>query len=258
MLKVRSLGSGSKGNCIYAESNEAKLLIDAGLSFSEIKKRLNDCGVKLFDINGVVITHEHTDHIAGLSGFSDSGIPIFVHSRVAPLIEKKFKGLEIVKISDSPFDFSDMNIAPFKIPHDAVYPLGYRISSGGKTLGVATDMGFVTSAAVEFMKDSDCIIVEANHDESLLMNGGYSYSLKRRIFGGRGHLSNSNSAELLSKIITSRTKSVLLAHLSEENNLPELAFETVAKKLAEYGIYENKAFKIEVLTQSSPGTRIIL
>ncbi|MDR1939746.1 MAG: MBL fold metallo-hydrolase [Clostridiales bacterium] len=254
MLKVCPLGSGSKGNCVYLQSDKAKILIDAGLSFAEIKRRLSDIDVRLYELDGVIITHEHNDHITGLSGFRGSGIPIFVHTFAAPIIGGKFQGLELKKISEQAFDFADLSITPFKIPHDAVYPLGYRISSKNKTLSVATDVGFAADNIIEAMKDSDCIVVEANHDESLLINGGYPKRLKERILGGRGHLSNASSAELLSKIITRRTSNLLLAHLSEENNLPELAFETVAKKLAENGFYERGDFKIGVLKQNERGS----
>ncbi|MDR2091218.1 MAG: MBL fold metallo-hydrolase [Clostridiales bacterium] len=254
MLKVCPLGSGSKGNCIYTEFGGVGLLLDAGLSFSDIKKRLFAAGVGLRDISGVLVTHEHSDHINGLSGFVKSGVPIFVHERAAEFIGNKFRGLSIRKIRDEAFDFFGIRITPFGIPHDAAYPLGFRLTDGNAVVSAATDVGHISGEVVEGLFDSDILVVEANYDENMLRGGRYPERLKRRIVGGGGHLDNSAAAELLKRVITPRTKKVLLAHLSEENNLPELAFDTVAKALKKCGIEAEKDIKIEVLKQGEKGS----
>jgi len=258
MLKLCPLGSGSKGNCIYLESGESRLLIDAGLPFLEIKKRLREIDVRLCDLTGVVITHEHTDHINGLSGFCGSGVPVFVHDYVVRIIESKFPKLDIRGIREEAFDLSGLRVKPFKIPHDAVYPLGYRFTDGKLSASVATDIGRVTESIIDNMKDSDLIVAEANHDEDMLMKGAYPYQLKQRIIGGKGHINNALSAELLAKIVTGRTKNIFLAHLSEENNLPELAFDIVAKYLSAHNIHEGSDVKIEVLKQRERGSLTVV
>jgi phosphoribosyl 1,2-cyclic phosphodiesterase len=256
MLKVYPLGSGSKGNCIYIKSDGAGLLLDAGLSFAEIKSRLFEFGIRLQDVGGVLITHEHSDHINGLQGFAGSGIPIFMREEAARVVEKKIRGLSVGRIQDAAFNFLDLRITPFEIPHDAAYPLGFRISDGKTVLGVATDVGHIAENVVSGLFDADALIVEANYDGNMLSGGHYPERLKRRIAGGRGHLENSATCELLMRIVTPRTKTVMLAHLSEENNLPELAFDAVAKSLKKCGIEKN--IKIEVLKQREKGNACLV
>ncbi|MDR1905674.1 MAG: MBL fold metallo-hydrolase [Clostridiales bacterium] len=248
MLKICCLGSGSKGNCFFIESERIKLLVDAGLNFSDIKSKLLEIGISILDISGVLITHEHTDHIGGLTGFSNSGIPIFAHARAARVIENKIRGLNMRAVNGE-FDFYGIGVTSFNIPHDSAGPLGYRLSNGNISVGIATDMGHISLSAAEGLKDCDCVVIEANHDKDMLLNGKYPHALKKRITGGRGHLSNLDCAELLSSIVTPRTKNVWLAHLSEENNLPELAFETVVKELQKIGITEGRDLKIETQKQ---------
>jgi phosphoribosyl 1,2-cyclic phosphodiesterase len=253
LLKVYPLGSGSKGNCIYIKSDGAGLLLDAGLSFAEIKSRLFEFGIKLQDVGGVLITHEHSDHINGLPGFAGSGIPIFMREEAARVVEKKIRGLSVAKICEAAFDFFDMRITPFGIPHDAAHPLGFRLFDGKSALGIATDVGHIAENVVSGLFDADALIVEANYDENMLSGGRYPERLKKRITGGKGHLNNAATGELLKRIITPRTKNVMLAHLSEENNLPELAFDTVAKSLKKCGIETGRDIKIEVLKQHERG-----
>jgi phosphoribosyl 1,2-cyclic phosphodiesterase len=253
MLKVYPLGSGSKGNCIYIKSDGAGLLLDAGLSFSDVKSRLSEFGFRLRDIDGVLITHEHTDHISGLSGFSESGVPILTHGRTAGIVGSKIRALSLGAVCGEAFDFFDVRITPFEIPHDAAHPLGFRLSDGTATLGIATDVGHISESVVSGLFDADALIVEANYDENMLNGGRYPERLKRRITGGRGHLNNSDAGELLKRVITPRTKTVMLAHLSEENNLPELAFDAVAKSLKKCGIEAGRDIKIEVLKQREKG-----
>jgi phosphoribosyl 1,2-cyclic phosphodiesterase len=207
----------------------------------------------LHDVSGVLITHEHADHINGLTGFKDSGIPVFAHAAAAAAIERKISGLTLRRIYGAAFGFADVCVAPFFVPHDAAGSLGFRLTAGGVTVAVATDIGRVSEDVIRGLSDADCLVVEANHDENMLLRGRYPERLKRRITGGGGHISNSAAAELLRLTVSPRTKNVFLAHLSEENNLPELAFDTVAKSLKKYGIEEGADIKISVLKQSARG-----
>jgi phosphoribosyl 1,2-cyclic phosphodiesterase len=249
LMKICSLGSGSKGNSLYIETPKTRLLIDAGFSFSELKSRLFSVGVRLQDITAVLVTHEHSDHIAGLTGFCKSGVPVFAHTYTAGILKGRFAGLDVVAVTEAPFDLFDLNIAPFRIPHDAVSHLGYRLTHESTVISVATDVGHVTESLVAHLKESDCIVAEFNHDENMLLKGRYPEHLKRRIIGRYGHLSNTAAAELLSLAVTARTKRVLLAHLSEENNLPELAFDAAVKTLYRSGFVVGRDLVVEVLKQ---------
>ena len=252
MLKVCSLGSGSKGNCVYIESEKVRLLIDAGLSFPDIERRLRDIGVSIEAVSGIILTHEHSDHICGLAGFCSPELTVYAESRVAGFLKNRVRGPRLQAIDCQAFEISGLVIRPFGVMHDALRPLGYRIENGAFSIGFATDLGIVTERVADGLRGCDCLIVEANHDREMLIKGPYPSRLKTRIYGPRGHLSNAAAAELIAVSLGPNTRQVFLAHLSEENNLPELAFDTVAGYLSGRGINESKSFKIEVLKQYSP------
>lgn len=233
-MRLCSIASGSSGNCIYAGSDETHLLIDTGISKKRIEEGLKEIGIKGEELNGILITHEHSDHIQGLGVFSRKyEIPIYATKGTIEGI-KTYKGLgkmpeglfQEVKV-DNPFSIGNLDIRPFAISHDANEPSGFRMEHEGKSIAVATDLGIYDSYTVENLKGLDAILLEANHDVHMLEVGSYPYYLKQRVLGNRGHLSNELSGRLLCDILHDNLKHIVLGHLSKENNYESLAYETV-------------------------------
>jgi len=237
-MKLCSIASGSSGNCIYVGSNNTNLLVDAGISAKRIESGLSEIDILPDTIQGILITHEHSDHISGLGILARRyHIPIYA------TYETAFALQQIKSLGDVPqelyhfikpnetFLINDINIEPFSTSHDASNPVCYTMQSEGQKVGIATDLGKYDDYIVSKLDDSDVLLIEANHDVNMLMVGKYPYYLKQRILGDRGHLSNDTSADLISKLIHPRLKNILLAHLSKENNYEELAYETVCCEL---------------------------
>ncbi len=239
-MRMVSIASGSSGNCIYIGSDDTHILVDAGISNKRIMAGLNDLGLAGTDMAGILITHEHSDHIRGLGVISRKyHLPIYGTQKTLNEISScsslgNFdKGL--LKPIDPDVDFmvGDLKIRPFKIDHDAADPVAYRVENGKKSVAVATDMGHYDEYIVENLKGLDAVLLESNHDVRMLETGPYPYHLKRRILGDRGHLSNENAGRLLNCVLHDRLKKVLLGHLSKENNYEELAYETVRLEIDE-------------------------
>lgn len=236
-MEFCSIASGSSGNCIFVGTDEANILIDAGISAKKICEGLNGIDIDPADVDGIFVTHEHIDHIQGIQVFAKKyKVDIYGTKKTLKQISAKFGGdfgesnmIEIVP--DIDIYFKDVIIHPFAVSHDAADPVGYRMESGGKRFAVATDMGFFDDYIVENLKDLDGICLEANHDINMLMVGKYPYNLKQRVAGPKGHLSNDAAADLLTRIYSKRLKKVLLIHLSKDNNYAELAYETVRAEL---------------------------
>jgi len=226
-LKLCLLGSGSRGNALYIESRGAAILVDQGFSWRELAGRMAGRGIDPGKIRAILVTHEHTDHIRGV-GITARKLSVPVYGTPGSLGAKSsiFNGNEeIVGIeSGSPFTVGGFEILPYRVSHDAVDPVQYCIVAGKRKVAVATDLGFVSNLVTQSVRDSDIVVIEANHDVEMLKNGPYTWVLKQRIMSRTGHLSNKNAAELLFNI-TSRQgiPKAVLAHLSEENNRPELA-----------------------------------
>lgn len=253
-MRLASIASGSSGNCIYAGSDNTHLLIDAGISNKRIETGLSDLGINASEIDGVLITHEHIDHIGGLGVFSRRHkVPIYAAAGTINEI-KKVKSLgeydfDLFKeISpDEEFVIGDLSVMPFSIYHDAVSPCGYRINSTGKSAAVVTDLGTYDHYIVNHLQELDAMVIEANHDIRMLETGPYPFYLKRRIMGDYGHLSNERSGQLLCELLHDRVKRIFLGHLSKENNLAELAFETVKLEITMgENEYKGTDFNIEV------------
>ena len=233
-MRLCSIASGSSGNSIYVGDDHTHLLVDAGISKKRIDEGLHTLGIKGEELSGILVTHEHSDHIQGLGVFSRKyGIPIYAtKGTLAGIMEYKSLGkmpeglLHEVEM-DKKFVLGDMEILPFAISHDAKEPSGYRIEHGEKSVAVATDLGIYDEYTVEHLKNLDAVLLEANHDIQRLEVGPYPYQLKRRVMGDKGHLSNELSGRLLCDILHDNLKCVLLGHLSKENNYAELAYETV-------------------------------
>lgn len=262
-MRFTSLASGSSGNAAYIGTNNTHILVDAGITMRSINEELASLSLDLRDIQGLFLTHEHSDHIRAVGTIARKyHIPVYgTLTTLQELLLVSSVG-EIPKellhpiLPDQTLRFGELSILPFSIYHDAADPVGYRIEEDtdtpGKTerkkaVAVATDMGHYDEYILSHLTDLDAMIIEANHDIQMLSRGPYPLSLKRRILGAKGHLSNASCGELLTKVLNAHTRHVFLGHLSKENNLPELAFETVIKEIdgSERGLH-GKDFDISV------------
>lgn len=233
-MRLCSIASGSSGNCIYVGNDNTHLLVDTGISKKRIEEGLHTLGIKGEELDGILITHEHSDHIQGLGVLSRRyQIPIYgTKGTIAGI--KQYKSLGNVKEElfhevcvDQSLRIGDVIVHPFAISHDANEPAGYRINSNGKSVAVATDLGKYDAYIVRQLESVNAVLLEANHDVHMLEVGPYPYPLKRRVLGDKGHLSNELSGRLLCDILHDNLKYVMLGHLSKENNYAELAYETV-------------------------------
>lgn len=224
-MRVCLLASGSKGNSLYIEVGSTRFLVDAGISAREIIKRLASIGIEGSELDAIFITHEHTDHTRGAGTLARRfGIPVFISHKAHGESREVFKKSEIVEFqSGCPFMFREIQVDPFSLTHDSADPVGFTFETPKGKIATATDLGIVTRLVREKLKDCRLLVLESNHDEEMLLNGPYPWHLKQRIRSRHGHLSNNESAELLYDIFNPQLEGVLLAHLSEVNNRPEIA-----------------------------------
>ena len=233
-MRMCSIASGSSGNCIYVGSDNHHILIDAGISGKRVEAGLRELELSGKDIDGILLTHEHSDHIKGLGVLARKyGVPSYTTPGTAGAV-KAMSGLGRIDDSlfveihaDQDFQIGDLKVSPFHISHDAAEPVAYRIACGEKKMAVATDLGVYTDYTVEHLKGLDVLLLEANHDIHMLQVGAYPYYLKQRISGDLGHLSNETAGKLLCEVLHDDLKAIVLGHLSKENNYAELAYETV-------------------------------
>ncbi len=254
-IRYISVASGSSGNCHYIEKCKTKILVDAGLSGKKIEEDLRKHSVDLSLLSGVVVTHEHTDHIKGVGIISRRyNVPVFATEKTWTSMESclgKIKSENKRLFTPyKKFSIGDIEVSPFSTCHDAVDSCGFAISDGKNKLSIATDLGCVTDKVMGYISHSDLVVLEANHDEQMLKMGSYPYYLKRRILSDVGHLSNIESGNVAAKLAKMGTKSILLAHLSKENNIPILAYQTVSGIMKENGICVNRDTDLMVLERS--------
>lgn len=233
------MGSGSQGNCIFLESQGTRLLIDAGLTLTEIIRRLSTIGVLPESIQAVVVTHEHYDHMRSAGAVSRRfDIPVHITAeteRAGAHVLGRLK--KIVRIrSGYSFNINRLSIQPFSIPHDAADPIGLSIINDRVKVGISTDLGMITRLVCQELSECRALIMEANHDPDMLELGPYPWELKQRIKGRLGHLSNSQTCQMLQEIIHPNLRHVVLAHLSETNNHPEKAYWAVRCCLSRFSI----------------------
>ncbi len=234
MLNLISLFSSSSGNCTYVFNDDTKLLVDIGVSAKRLTEALKNMNILPEEINGVLITHEHSDHIKGIRVFCKKhNIPVYASKKtwqalvsleIPQSLKNNFEPLES-------FYIGSIKILPFPIPHDAIDPCGFNLVYNDEKVTVATDVGHITPQLLSSFENSKTILLESNHDVDMLRAGSYPYLLKQRIIGNYGHLSNVTSAETVEYLIKKGTKNFILAHLSESNNIPSLALETVKSRL---------------------------
>jgi len=233
-VRVCLLASGSKGNSIFVEAGTSKVLIDAGLSASELLRRLAAIGVDGRELDAILISHEHTDHIRGAGTLARKlRIPVLASYPTSRASNHSIGKAQIIEFeSGYPFTFRDMLVDPFPTTHDACDSVGFLIECREGKIGIATDLGIGTRLVTDKLKGCRALVLESNHDEELLINGPYPWHLKQRIKSRHGHLSNTEAAALLDEALHPGLEGVFLAHLSEANNDPEIAL-SVARTLLE-------------------------
>jgi phosphoribosyl 1,2-cyclic phosphodiesterase len=231
-MRVCTLASGSSGNSLLIETEETKILVDAGISLRQIKLRLAQLGVEADDIDAVIVTHEHSDHTAAIPRLKT---PVHVASQTSHLWKEKLHNM-VEFASDCAFSVRDLLITPFSVPHDALDPVGFTIESGkGEKIGLVTDIGSVTGLVKERLKGCNILVLEFNHCSDILLYSHYPWDLKQRIKGRLGHLSNIQGSELLQSLLHGGLKHVVLAHLSQVNNKPEAALKAASEALTRFG-----------------------
>lgn len=256
-----TLVSGSSGNSTYIGTKHTRILIDAGVSGKKIEQGLAELKLTGNEIDGLFITHEHLDHIKGAGIFSRRfDVPIYATYETWMAMEgtlgKISPGNKRFVYPGENCILNDICVRPFSIPHDAVAPVGYNVFAGDKKITLATDIGHITEEIRENIAESEILLLEANHDEEMLQKGSYPWHLKKRILSDTGHLSNKTAGELLSTVVDGKMKHVFLGHLSQENNEPHLAFDTVEKLLQKNRIQVGKHLKMEMAYRHNTGIKI--
>ena len=244
MFNFCSLYSGSSGNSLFVETPNTKLLIDAGVSSKKIETALKSIDVDPSSLDGILITHEHTDHVQGLGTFSRKfDLPVFVNSKTLDAMPKQKdkipeKNIKTFEVNDK-FSINDLDIKSFSIPHDAANPCGFSILKGDKKISIATDIGHMTNSIIKNLEESLFVLLESNYDPEVLRCSSYPFNLKSRIAGPTGHLSNEMAGKTISYLLKSGLKNAILGHLSKESNFPELAYQTVVDELISNNYDEN-------------------
>lgn len=253
MIKYCSIGSGSSGNCHLVGTKNTNILIDAGLSGKRITDSLKDIDIDASKIKGIFVTHEHSDHVKGVGILSRKfDLPIFSNYKTWLAIKDKVGKVDLKNVrifeNDKFYQIDDMIIKPFSIEHDAADPVAFSLmgENGGK-ISIATDMGHITENIRNNITGSDLVVLESNYDKEMLLMGSYTYSLKKRVMSNSGHLSNEDAARCAVDLIESGTDKILLAHLSKENNFPQLAYETSNHIFKDNGIKIGKDVFLDVL-----------
>lgn len=253
-LRFCPLFSGSSGNALYLGCGETHLLIDAGMSGAKITAEMERIGLSPKELSGILITHEHSDHISGVGVLSRRyDLPIFANEGTWTAMKDKLGNISSknVRVFETGADFhiGPLDITPFSIPHDAAEPVGYSFYSNGRKISVATDLGAVRESWLKHIEESDLVLLESNHDVDMLKAGRYPYELKRRILGAKGHLSNDSAGKAALELVRRGVHGIILGHLSGENNFPELAYQSVSCVLQNEGIEPGRDLMLNVASR---------
>ncbi len=262
MLNFCSLYSGSSGNSFLIGTENTNILVDAGVSSKKIEQALNSLNVDPCSISGILVTHEHSDHVQGLGTFSKKfDIPVYVNFETLDAMPKQKEKLNIKNINlfqvGNTFYINDLKIASFSIPHDAANPCGFNIYKNNKKISIATDIGHMTNSILENLEKSSFIMLESNYDPEVLKCSPYPYYLKTRIAGPNGHLPNEMAGKTISHLLKYGLEGAMLGHLSKESNFPELAYKTVVDELISNNYNEN-SLSLNVASRDCPSKLIKL
>jgi phosphoribosyl 1,2-cyclic phosphodiesterase len=262
-LNFCSLSSGSSGNCYYLGNEFHGILIDAGISASSIRRFLRDIGVSMQTIMGVLVTHNHSDHIRGLEVLSrKNSLPAFTTNKIwesilSPRVKISYDCIRKISLQQK-FHLAGFDIEAFPVCHDAPETIGFHICAGDKKITVVTDLGHICETAAPYIKEANLLVIESNYDEEMLANGTYPHYLKARIRSDHGHLGNHQTSVFLADIISDDLNHICLAHLSKNNNTPEKALKTLLQTFSERGINVNSHERISILNRNMPNEIIRL
>jgi phosphoribosyl 1,2-cyclic phosphodiesterase len=258
-VKFTILGSGSGGNCAYLETDEARILVDAGFSPRQIRQRLASIGRAPENLTAILITHEHNDHVYGLTGIAQKlNIPIYCNRATKEAFEFQLETKFNCNLFETgaSFEIADLLVDTFAIPHDAQDPVGFLLHTGAGNVGFVTDLGHVTKLVLERTRGANVLVLESNHDVKMLQDSvRRPWSLKQRILGRHGHLSNDAAAEAVAQIMSAGLKHLYLAHLSRECNRPELAHRVMNERLQQIGATH---VQLELTAQDKPTSTLVL
>lgn len=256
-MRICNLASGSSGNCTYIESEEAKILIDNGKPLQYVFNALAELGVDPQNIDAILITHEHSDHIKGIQKFARTyNTKVYAHINICDIVKNQIHidDSQYVFFDDS-FEINDLSIQPFALPHDSKFCVGYRVSEGNAVASVCTDLGQFSEDTFNVVKSSALVYLEANYDPEMLMSyPNYPPFLKKRINGKNGHLSNLDCAKAIEKLVHSGTRLIVLSHISEHSNTENLAIATVANYLESKNIIPNVNVRLDIAKHEQRGT----
>ncbi|MEW5974537.1 MAG: MBL fold metallo-hydrolase [Acidobacteriota bacterium] len=246
-LRISVLGSSSSGNCAFIATHRTRILLDAGFSTTQIRKRLAQLGESLDSIDALVISHEHSDHISGLQSLTAKcNLPVFITPATLDAIRPRIEGLKPVLMqAGEPFEVGDLKVSPFSVPHDAADPLGFHFEAEGLKIAHVTDLGYFTELVVQRLRGSHVLVLESNHDLDMLRAAPYPWFVKQRIMSRHGHLSNEMAGRFFDESFDGLAQYIVLAHLSENSNHPQIAQVVAATAL------EKRAFKLQNLWLAS-------
>jgi phosphoribosyl 1,2-cyclic phosphodiesterase len=258
-----SLSSGSSGNCYYLGSETHGILIDAGISATSIRKFLKEMGISIHAIMGILVTHKHSDHVRGLEVLTRKyNIPIYTTQKIRKSIISPKSNLSRDNLREidlqKEFHLAGLNIVAFPVHHDAPETIGFHVSYGNKKITIVTDLGHICETAAEYIKAANLLVIESNYDEQMLVNGQYPYFLKARVKSDHGHLGNHQTAAFLAENISDNLTHICLAHLSKNNNTPEIALQSLRQAFFERGIVAENQLHISVLKRNIPSDVIRL
>ncbi|HOB84140.1 MAG TPA: MBL fold metallo-hydrolase [Bacteroidales bacterium] len=256
-LNFCSLSSGSSGNCYYLGNSDSGILIDAGISASLIRKYLNNIGIQIETITGILVTHNHIDHVKGLELLTRKDhIPAYTTRKIRQNILGSVKKMIPDSVRTIPmlesFRLAGLEILAFPVCHDAPETIGFHVCGGDRKITIATDLGHISPVAASYIRNSNFLVIESNYDEQMLSEGSYPRFLKARIRSDNGHLGNHQTSSFIAEIINDDLSNICFAHLSRNNNTPEIVLQTLHRTLAEKGVVPGDHLQIRVLDRSVP------